>query len=195
MPSRCLLNPCISIFITTHSQVHIISDMYIKFLLKQTQSIKKIILFVLQPFLQIWSRPKFCNGNLIVFIHLWNNFAKPNFVEQHIKLLLAMAVTYKVLLQIPAAPLLVQHPANVPEKTVENGSSIWAPATHTGNIDLVSRLLLLLWNSPGFCGTWGVNKHMEDFFISLFFPFALSLCPSNKFSTIKNRNLYLFPLF
>lgn len=40
-----------------------------------------------------------------------------------------------MLVCVLSAPLLIQFPANVLEKAVEDGTSVWAPTSHTGDPD------------------------------------------------------------
>lgn len=61
----------------------------------------------------------------------------------------------RLLVQIPAAPLSIQLPTNVPGMAVEDGPVFGPPATHIVNSpSLNSRLLDLAWPS---LSHWGVN--------------------------------------
>lgn len=46
-------------------------------------------------------------------------------------------------IQALAGPLLIQHPANVPKKSVEDGPSVWVPSTHLADQDGVPSSWLL----------------------------------------------------
>lgn len=64
---------------------------------------------------------------------------------------------------ILAVPLAIQFFVNGLEKAVENGLSVWAPATNMGDLDF----LTLAWLSLGPAAIRGLNQQMEDLLLSL----------------------------
>lgn len=72
--------------------------------------------------------------------------------------ILAIPASYgRVLVQVTAAPLPVQLPANVLEKTVEGGPNSWAPVTHTGALHGVPSSWFQLVSDVAAIAIWEVN--------------------------------------
>lgn len=68
-----------------------------------------------------------------------------------------------------------------PWKAADSDSSL-GPLPPMGEPGLSSRLLVLVWSSPGHCGVWGVIQPMENCCPSLplSLPCSFSLCTSEK---------------
>lgn len=64
----------------------------------------------------------------------------------------------RVLVQVPADPLLIQLFAKAPRNMAEDGPRTWAPATHMRDLGFLASA----WTCLSSCGHWGTNQKMED---------------------------------
>lgn len=63
--------------------------------------------------------------------------ARAGALVQQVKPLLATPASQFTPVQVPAAPFPIHLRANVPGKALDEGPSVWAPATHMGNYNSV----------------------------------------------------------